>query len=103
MRENIGDEATAVANGRNRLDRFWFDSLPALAKHLALSVTSEDETLRLSPQDDMAAQSRGQGKGEANKRRSILGSILVSLVLFVPQIVFSAETTYKIRIGFPSL
>jgi NitT/TauT family transport system substrate-binding protein len=86
-----------------RLDRLWFDSLPALAKHLALSVTAEDEILRLSPQDDMAAQSRGQGEVEANKRRSILVSILVSLVLFVPQTAFSAETTYKIRIGFPSL
>jgi hypothetical protein len=32
------------------------------AKHLALSVTYEDEILRLSPQDDIATHSRREAK-----------------------------------------
>ena len=33
------------------------DVMLSAAKHLALSVTYEDEILRLSPQDDIATQS----------------------------------------------
>src|SRR5262245_65904082 len=39
----------------------------------------------------------------ADKRRSILASLVVSLVLILPQTAFSAEPASKIRIGFPSL
>ena len=39
----------------------------------------------------------------SDKRGSILASLLVSLVLILPQTAFSAEATSKIRIGFPSL
>jgi hypothetical protein len=34
------------------------------AKHLAFSVAYEDEILRLSPQDDIATQSRRGGEGK---------------------------------------
>ena len=57
---------------------------------------------RKSQMRDIATPSRAR-KSVTDKRRSILASILVSLVLILPQTGFNAEPTYKIRIGFPSL
>ena len=35
------------------------------AKHLAFSVTYEDEILRLPPQDDITTQSQGGGRNDS--------------------------------------
>ena len=44
------------------------DVMLSAAKHLAFSVTYEDEILRLSPQDDIATQSL---EGEEKNGRSL--------------------------------
>jgi NitT/TauT family transport system substrate-binding protein len=58
---------------------------------------------RKSQMRDTATSPGAKRKSEADKHRSILASILVVIVLSLAQTAFSAEPTYKIRIGFPSL